>query len=215
MTASKVEVVIDEGLWVFAKPSGMAVHRSKGVDGPDLLTWARAHAGASAALAPIHRLDRHTSGVLLASEDPGLRASVGRHFADGEVRKRYLALVFGRTDTQGTIDRPLLDRRRGRKLEAVTRYTLERQFEAFSYLAVAPSTGRKHQIRRHLRGIRHSIVGDPRYGPPHPIPVPASPGRLWLHAHRIELPNGRAFEVALPDELAAHLDALAALEPAA
>ncbi len=190
----------------------MPVHASKGVDEPDLLAWARSEVGATKALAPIHRLDRHTSGIVLCAEDPKLRGQVGRLFAEGRVEKRYLALVHGRTPAGGLIERALLDRRRGRKLEAITEYTLLRGFAAFSYLELAPRTGRKHQLRRHLRGIRHSIVGDPRYGPPTPLTVPGDPGRLWLHAHRLALPDGRVFESTLAPELESHLALLARRE---
>lgn len=199
----------DGALWVFDKPSGMTVYKTPEVPGLDLLGWARQHAGAPRSLAPIHRLDRHTSGVLLASEDPAERAALGRYFASGTVSKRYLALVHGQTDDDGVVDRPLLDNRRGRKLPATTHYEVLQRFSAFSYLALRPQTGRKHQLRRHLRGLKHSIVGDPRYGPPRPVPVPADPGRLWLHAERLELPDGRIFEAELPAALADHLLALA------
>ena len=64
-------------------------------------------------------------------------------------------------------------------------------------------TGRKHQIRRHLRGANHAIVGDARYGPS--SPVKGAPDRLWLHCACLKLPNGMTFTAPLPEELEKHL----------
>lgn len=192
-------------LWVFDKPAGMPVHPAKGQSLPDLVSWAT---DAHGPMALAHRLDRHTSGVVLCSESSVERAQLGRWFRDGEVSKVYLALVCGQADAGGVIDRPLADQRRGRHLDAVTEYETVRCFERFSLLEVYPRTGRKHQIRRHLRGVGHPIVGDERYGAGRRWPVPGFPGRLWLHAHRLSLPDGRVFEAPLPEGLAEHLELL-------
>ena len=109
-------------LWVFDKPSGMAVHPTSSPEIPHLLEWAREHAGAPRELAPIHRIDRDTSGIVLCSPERETLARVGGWFADGRVDKRYIALVYGRPHKGGTIDRALSDSRRGKRLEAVTRF---------------------------------------------------------------------------------------------
>lgn len=203
---SDPEVLRREGaLWALGKPAGFAAHPTGDPTIPDVITWAIEKAGAPAELAPVHRLDRETSGVLLASDDPALRASLGALFAEGSVIKRYRALVHGRTNAKGIVRRPLADSRRGRPVEAVTRYRRLAIYGRVSLLEVRPETGRKHQIRRHLAGIGHPIVGDERYGPRRPPPVTGFPGRLWLHAGSIELPDGRTFEAPLPAELEAHL----------
>lgn len=191
-------------LWALAKPAGLAAHPTGDPSVPDVIGWAVAH-GAPEGLAPVHRLDRDTSGVLLASHDPVLRASLGALFAEGAVRKRYLALVAGRAHAKGIVRRPLADARRGRPLPAVTRYRRLAIFGRVSLLEVRPETGRRHQIRRHLAGIGLPIVGDARYGPRRFAPVAGFPGRLWLHAASLELPDGRVFEAPLPRELADHL----------
>ncbi len=168
--------------------------------------------GRRQALRPVHRLDRPTSGVLLCSPNPRTRAEVGAMFADGSVKKEYRALVHGNADRTGEVDRPLMDGRRGRKLPATTRWRRLRAYLRLTYLSVLPETGRKHQIRRHLRGVGHPLVGDDRYGPSRPPRVPGFPYRLWLHAIRLDLPDGRTFECPLPMELQKHLDLLDEIE---
>jgi 23S rRNA-/tRNA-specific pseudouridylate synthase len=135
------------------------------------------------------------------------KAMWAEHFAEGTVQKRYLALVFGQTRDKGIIRRALADGRRSKPLEAVTRYRTLEKFSKWSLLSVRPETGRKHQIRRHLQGIGHAVIGDTRYLPRGRPTVPAFPGRLWLHAERIEI-DGRTFEAPLAPELEAHLAVL-------
>ncbi len=203
VTAPEV-LKVDGALWVLAKPSGLASHPT-GTDVPDVITWAIANAGAPPDLAPAHRLDRETSGVLVSARDAALRAELGALFAAGEVDKRYLALVHGRTNAKGIIRRPLQDSRRGRALPAVTRYRRVEALGRVTLIEARPETGRQHQIRRHMTGIGHSVVGDERYPPRRFSPVAGFPGRLWLHAFSVAFPDGRAFEAPLPSELADHL----------
>lgn len=200
----------EDGLLVFDKPAGWVVHAAEADETRELLSWAVQAGHAPPEVAPVHRLDRETSGVVLLSADPALRGALGRAFAVGEVHKTYRALVHGRTHRKGIVRRPLADARRGRPLEAVTRYRTLEWLGGFSLVEVRPETGRRHQIRRHLQMIGHPVVGDERYGPRRFRPVPAFPGRLWLHAARLALPDGRVFESSLPPELESHLDALRA-----
>lgn len=201
----------DGDLWALAKPAGMLVHPAADDDSVDLLAWAREALGAPPTLTLVHRLDKDTSGVVLCARDGAAAAPLAACFAQGEVDKGYLALVHGGLPAAGRIDRPLADARRGRPLPAATRFEREAALGPFTLVRLAPETGRKHQLRAHLHQIGHSIVGDRRYGPRRPPPVPASPGRLWLHAASLALPDGRRFEAPLPPELAAHLDTLRAL----
>ncbi len=202
----------DGDLWVFDKPSGYTVHALPDSDAPDLIGWAQQAVGAPAELAPVHRLDLGTSGLVLCSTDAQQRTEIGGWLARGEVSKRYRALVYGRTRRKGTVRRPLRDARRRRSLEATTRYRLLEWLGKFSYLEVRPETGRKHQIRRHLQGLGHCVIGDTRYRPKPFRTVPAFPGRLWLHAMQISLPDGRRFEAPLPPELQEHLNHLSERE---
>jgi tRNA pseudouridine65 synthase len=198
---------------VLHKPAGYAVHRTGDEDIPDLQRWAAEALDAPASLSPVHRLDRETSGVVVFAAEPDRLAEGGGWFAEGLVKKRYLALVFGRVRQKGIIRRPLQDARRGRRLEAVTRYRRRASYGAFSFLEVRPETGRRHQIRKHLHGIGHAIVGDTRYRAKRFRAVPGFPGRLWLHAAELELPGGVRYESPLPPELVAHLALLEARSP--
>lgn len=202
------------GFVAISKPAGWRTDGAPEEHG-SLLRWL-AQAGGRAdgvvpeGLLPCHRLDRDTSGVVLCAADPALRALAGGWFERGEVRKTYLALVHGRTHDKGTVDRPLQDPRRRETLRALTRYRTIERLGAYSLLEVRPETGRKHQIRRHLHGLGHPVVGDPRYRSGLAARVHGSPGRLWLHASRIEPPDGRAYEAPLAPELAEHLERLRA-----
>lgn len=194
-----------DDLWVFDKPSGYATHPASDRDIPDLMTWANANLNPPAPLAPVHRLDRDTSGLILFAHDPAVRAQAERWLKARDVHKTYLALVLGTTHAKGTIRRKLKDKRRGKPVEAITRFKRLRAFHKLSYLSVTPETGRKHQIRRHLQGIGHAIVGDERYPPRRFQAVPRFPNRLWLHAHALTLPDGRTFTCPLAEDLAEHL----------
>lgn len=206
MTADLV-IARDGPLFALNKPAGLAVH--PGQPGLDDLIALIGRSGLPEGLLPIHRLDRPVSGVILCSADPDVRRAVSGWFAERSVSKRYRALVHGRTRTKGIIRRPLDDGRRGKPLPAVSRYRRIEWLGGFTLVEVRPETGRKHQIRRHLHSLGHALVGDERYRGPR-RKVPAWPGRLWLHAAAIELPDGRRFEAPLPAELQANLDALRA-----
>ncbi len=191
------------------KPSGIATHRAT-PDVPDLVAFANESLEGDG-WAPIHRLDRGTSGVVLLSNDPDTRRRVSAHFESGSVSKRYLALVAGQARKKGIIRRALPDRRRDKPLPAITRYRLSALFQitakrSFSLVVARPETGRRHQIRRHFAGIGHPIVGDDRYQK-RPVPVPGFPGRLWLHAEELALPDW-TISCPLPALLSAHLELL-------
>lgn len=187
------------------KPAGWRVHPAGPSDQPDLLAWIAAQAELDPATRPIHRLDADASGLVLCAADPRRRAEVSGWLARGEAERLYLAMVHGRTHRKGIIRRPLADGRRGQPLPAVTRYRRLEWLGAFTLLEVRIETGRKHQIRRHLQGLGHAIVGDERYPAPRFRPVPAFPGRLWLHALAMQLPDGTILEDPLPAELERHL----------
>jgi len=191
-------------LWVLSKPAGTLVHATA-ADETDLMNWLMERQSEVDHVAPCHRLDKGTSGVVLCSSDAGERGDIGKLFAEGQIKKTYQALVYGVTHKKGTLKRPLKDSRRGRSTEAVTQYKRLEVFGSFSLLEVRPKTGKRHQIRRHLQGIGHPIVGDKRYGPRRFRRVPAYPERMWLHAMRLELPDGQVYEAPLPQALEEHL----------
>ena len=146
--------------------------------------------------------------MVLCAAESATRAEISGWFARSEVRKIYLVLVQGHARRKGVIRRPLAAPRRRRPLESITRYRLVEPLGAFSLLRVVPATGRKHQVRRHLHGIGLPVVGDTRWRPAKLRRMPAWPGRLWLHAHKLVLPDGTELEAPLPPELEANLVAL-------
>lgn len=197
-----------DGLWAVSKPAGVRVHPADDDGVPDLIAWLAAQPELPSGLVPVHRLDAQTSGVVLCAASPARRREASQWFADGRVSKAYLTLVYGNTRKNGVIQRPLQDARRKRQLKARTRYRRRELLGRLSLLEVWPETGRKHQIRRHLHGIGHPIVGDDRYRPRRKQSVPAFPGRLWLHAALLVLPDGTTVTAPLPEALLDHLDAL-------
>jgi len=175
----------DEHLVAINKPSGLLTHRSM-IDRHETrfaLQMVRDQTGRRV-WAP-HRLDKGTSGVLLFAFSQEWAAALGRQFEAGSVGKRYLAVVRGHPEPEGVIDHPLSRQRddyewQGEAMSeaaqpAVTRYTrlaitelpiaVERYpTSRYALVDLAPLTGRKHQLRRHLKHIAHPIIGDSTYG---------------------------------------------------
>ncbi len=175
----------DASLIAIHKPSGLLVHRSE-IDRRETrfaLQEVRDQIGQR--VHAIHRLDKGTSGILLFGLDADSARAVSRQFEAGTVDKRYLAVVRGWPQDAGEIDHPLSrqydDYERQPDViapaqDALTRYrclarvALPHQVDArypesrYALLALDPVTGRKHQLRRHLKHIAHPIIGDATYG---------------------------------------------------
>lgn len=175
----------DEHIVVIDKPANLLVHRSE-IDRHETrfaIQILRDQIGQR--VWPAHRLDRGTSGALLFGLNSEIASRLGRQFEAGEVGKRYLALVRGHPPDAGHIDHPLSRQRDDyeftgdnistvaqsaqtgyRRLAtielpvAVDRYPASR----YALLELELLTGRKHQIRRHLKHISHPIIGDSTYG---------------------------------------------------
>ena len=111
---------------------------------------------------PVHRLDLGTSGLVVIAKHPKAVTPWRQALASASARKIYLAAVKGITSSKGTVARPLRDA--GRSLSARTRYRRLAVLAGHSLLRVLPEEGRTHQIRRHLSGIGHPVLGDERYG---------------------------------------------------
>lgn len=198
----------DGDLVAVDKPVGWVVHAAMERETHDLRAWLAAQPDLPEGLEPLHRLDRETSGVVLFAASARTRADIGEAFMQGKVHKTYLVLVQGHAHQKGVVRTPLSQDHPGPAQPAVTRYRLVEALGAFSLLRVTPETGRKHQIRRHLQGIGLAVVGDDRYPPARSLRVPSFPGRLCLHAAKLALPDGRAFEAPLPTDSARCIDAL-------
>ncbi|SKA72540.1 tRNA pseudouridine65 synthase [Thiothrix eikelboomii] len=175
----------DEFLVAINKPSGLLVHRSL-IDKHETrfaVQLLRDQIGQK--VYPPHRLDRPTSGVLLFALDPNIARLLTEQFTQAALEKTYLALVRGFCAAEAVIDYPLkevLDEIADAQAAqdkpaqtAITQYRRLEQFELplasgkhltsrYSLLELQPKTGRKHQLRRHLKHIFHPIVGDTTHG---------------------------------------------------
>lgn len=174
----------DEHYIAIHKPAGLLVHRSE-IDRHETrfaIQMLREQIGQM--VWPVHRLDRGTSGVLLFALDREALALASKIFESGEIEKTYLAVVRGWPDKAGVIDYalsrqyddherqpdtispPQEARTRFERLAtvelpiAVDRYPTSR----YALLRLYPETGRRHQIRRHLKHIAHPIIGDSTHG---------------------------------------------------
>ncbi|MGH9750467.1 MAG: RluA family pseudouridine synthase [Candidatus Polarisedimenticolia bacterium] len=226
----------DSDLLVVNKPAGMVVHPGAGRRGGTLAN-ALLHlvpdlAGIGGVLRPgiVHRLDRDTSGVMVAAKNDAAQRDLSAQFKARTVRKTYEALVWGRPRrAEGLVDLPIGRHPTARVRMAVrpggriarTAYRTVRILGPLTFLEACPETGRTHQIRVHLSHIGHPIVGDPLYGGARPRPLPDAGARsaleaydgLALHARRLEFRHPRtlepcAFEAPRPAPFAALLAAL-------
>jgi 23S rRNA pseudouridine1911/1915/1917 synthase len=221
----------DDRTVVLNKAAGMVVHPGAGNHGGTLanaLLFRRlrkkgAPAGASALRTGIvHRLDKDTSGVIIAAYDDDALAFLSSQFKAGKAKKRYAALVRGTpADGEGIISGSLVrdprDRKRftvsavpGKGKASLTRYRVIRSWGAYSLLLVRPKTGRTHQIRVHLKSIGHPVAGDPVYGYGEPAFLRRG---LMLHSYSLEitLPDHEApsrFKAPLPPPFRENIDIL-------
>ena len=176
---------VDDVLIAIDKPAGLLSVSSERERQKTALAQTRASLGRGARLWPVHRLDRETSGVLLFARSKEAREQVQARW--GEAEKSYAVVVEGCPATsEGIIDQPLWEDRalnvhvgqhRAAK-DARTRWRLVSRHGPVSLLSVTLDSGRKHQIRAHLKWLGHPVVGDERYG------TRRAP-RLGLHAERL------------------------------
>ena len=162
-----LEIVYEDNhLAVIHKPAGISVSGNKYrtiqnaltanikmSPEPDALKWPR----------PVHRLDYGTSGLLLVAKTRQSVAVLGEQFEQRRVKKKYAAVVIGKTAEEGVISDEIDNK------EALTRFRLVRSVRSvhtdwLSLVEVFPETGRTHQIRIHMAGIGHPVLGDDKYG---------------------------------------------------
>lgn len=112
---------------------------------------------------PVHRLDAPTTGLLLVAKTGSAMVELGRKFADREVRKRYRAVVFGTLTLSGKIDSPV-DGKPAQSICAPLCTVPSLRHGSLTLVELEPLTGRTHQLRIHMAGAGHPIVGDAQYG---------------------------------------------------
>lgn len=171
----------DEHLIVVDKPAGMVVHPAPGHPGGTLVNALLDHCGRSltgvggvARPGIVHRLDKDTSGLIVAAKTEAAHAGLRILFETHDIDRGYLALVQGLpSPSTGRIEAPIGRDPRHRKRmavvergrAAVTHYRVERTFGTrASLVACRLETGRTHQVRVHLAHIGHAVIGDPNYG---------------------------------------------------
>jgi 23S rRNA pseudouridine1911/1915/1917 synthase len=202
----------DADIIVVDKPAGLVVHPAPGHPRGTLANALIAHApaiavGGSHRAGIVHRLDKETSGLIVAAKSDRGRTSLISQWAAQSVDKTYLALVTGKVEeNEATIDAPIgrdpKNRQRMTVLRsgrpAVTHFRVLERFANATLLEVKIETGRTHQIRVHLAFIGHPVVGDLVYG----LSENVAPGlsRQFLHASELafNLPDGNRVRFAAP-----------------
>lgn len=174
----------DSDVIVINKPRGMVVHPAEGNIGGTLVNALLYHcrdlSGINGVLRPgiVHRLDKDTSGLIMAAKNDRAHHSLAQQLKDRTVTRRYAALTHGiLREERGTVDAPIgrdpRDRQRMAVVErnskpAVTHYRVLERYPDYTLLECRLETGRTHQIRVHMAYISHPVVGDPKYGPGKP-----------------------------------------------
>jgi 23S rRNA pseudouridine1911/1915/1917 synthase len=216
----------DADVIVIDKPAGLVVHPAPGHPRGTLANALVAHVpgisvGGSNRPGIVHRLDKDTSGLIVAAKTDRGRTALVDQWADQSVEKTYLTLVSGVVEEpEATIDAPIgRDPKNRQRMAvvrsgrpAVTHFRVVERFSSATLLEVRIETGRTHQIRVHLAFIGHPVIGDMVYGKlretdPHME-------RQFLHAAALglNLPDRRRmhWSAPLPDDLVGALQALRA-----
>ena len=215
----------DDDVIVVNKPKGMVVHPAPGHPDHTLVNGLLAHCDSLsgingvARLGIVHRIDKDTSGLIVAAKNDKAHQALAEQLADKTCSRTYRAIVHHPfSHTIGTINAPIgRDEKDRQKMgvtaknskPAVTHFTVLENFKDFAYLECRLETGRTHQIRVHMNYIGHPIAGDPKYGPRKTI---EAHGQL-LHAIALEFNHPTTgermhFEAPLDPEFARVLEEL-------
>ena len=201
----------DDSIVVIDKPAGLVVHPGAGIIDRTLVNALIAHCGASlsgiggvARPGIVHRLDKDTSGLLVAAKTERAMRSLAKQFANHTIERAYHAVVWGspRAGTgivEGQIGRNPFDRKRmavlrGGGKQARTRYRVVERFgpDARPFASLVEcrlETGRTHQIRVHLTHLGHPLIGDPSYGRARQAPRPKTPAETVAFAAAADFPR--------------------------
>lgn len=220
----------DDDVVAIDKPAGMVVHAGAGCKTGTLVN-ALLHrfetlSSLGGELRPgiVHRLDRFTSGVILAARHDLAHRRLAAQFAARSTEKTYIALVHGLlAKDEGRIEKPIardpikrirMTARLERGRAALTEYRVLRRYEpGFTLVEVRIHTGRTHQIRVHFASLGHPVAGDQLYGAPAKIKNRPPLNRYFLHARRIKFEHPMTgkpttIESPLPAELERWLEGL-------
>jgi 23S rRNA pseudouridine1911/1915/1917 synthase len=174
-----LEIVFeDDYVIVINKPAGLVVHPAAGIQSGTLANALAYHfqqLSNAGSIRPgiVHRLDKDTSGLLVAAKTESSHENLSDQFRAREVFKSYIALVYGVVKQEsGRIEQPIARDPRNRTRMAIVAggrgalslYKVRRSYDSFTLLDVELKTGRTHQIRVHLSWFKHPVVGDELYG---------------------------------------------------
>lgn len=195
----------DEDVIVVNKPVGMVVHPAAGHPDGTLVNALLYHCGNSLSgingqLRPgiVHRIDRDTSGLIIAAKNDAAHLSLARQLEDHSLYREYHAVaVGGFREDSGMVDAPIarhsvdrkrmaIDRVNGKR--AVTHWEVLERYSGYTYLKCRLETGRTHQIRVHLAFLGHPLLGDTVYGAKKPCPGLAG---QCLHAKKLSFVHPR------------------------
>ena len=172
----------DEHLIIINKPSGMVVHPAAGHPDGTLVNALLHHCqgqlsgiGGVARPGIVHRIDKDTSGLMVAAKTDAAHKGLSALFAEHDIERRYLAIVNGRPNppsatVEGSIGRSNVHRKKmavvgdDRGKAAMTHYTVKEWLDGSAMVECLLETGRTHQVRVHMAHIGHSLLGDPLYG---------------------------------------------------
>lgn len=164
----------DEHLIAINKPHGLLVHRSSIANDAKEFALQMLRDQVNRHVSPVHRLDRKTGGLLLFAFEKEVEIAMHQQFQNGEVQKKYLAVLRGYAPDSGDIDYPLA-KENGTMQEAFTAFVTLKRAEInvafgkhstsrYSLVEATPTTGRMHQLRRHFAHIFYPIIGDRKHG---------------------------------------------------
>ncbi|MFA5965821.1 MAG: RluA family pseudouridine synthase [Sphingomonas sp.] len=216
----------DEYLIVVDKQAGLVVHPAAGNFDGTLVNALLHHCagnlsgiGGVARPGIVHRIDKDTSGLMVAAKTDRAHEGLAKQFAAHSIDRRYKAIVSGRPmPLEGTVDAPLARNPQNRKKiaivaggkRAVTHYSTITRLKEAALVECRLETGRTHQVRVHMASLGHPLIGDPVYGRTKPVhkPILETIGfhRQALHAARLGFihpvtSNALAFESEMPADM--------------
>ena len=212
----------DEHLIVIDKPAGLVVHPAAGNLDGTLVNALLHHCGGSlsgiggvARPGIVHRIDKDTSGLMIAAKTDRAHVGLAKQFADHSIERRYLAITRGKpTPPAGIVDAPLARSPSNRKKiavvsggkRAVTHYRTIEPLTGAALVECRLETGRTHQVRVHMASLGHPLVGDPVYGGRHPVAERLGFARQALHAARLGFVHPisgatQVYDSAIPDDM--------------
>ncbi|OEG70724.1 hypothetical protein ATZ36_17275 [Candidatus Endomicrobiellum trichonymphae] len=191
----KIDIIYeDDDIVVVNKQSGIVVHPSYGHPSGTLLNALMGHSAGKYNTYLVHRLDKDTSGVIIFAKNEKAKISISKQFQKRVVKKIYYAAVKGIiAENRGIIKAPLGRSPQNRKIisvnplakkTAITEFKVIERKGDYTLLKVRIITGRTHQIRSHMKYIKHPVIGDRQYGGPEIIGVKRCE-RQMLHAYNI------------------------------